>query len=135
MDPESSELESGYPADLPREHLSLDANWKFHLGNDWPQALNLSKAGDSFGPALDKFNDDFWRVLNLPHDWAIELPFDPNANRGHGFKSVGPGFPTNSVGWYRRTFTLPEGDAGKRIWLTFDGVFRDARRCGSTAGW
>src|ERR1700674_3803413 len=22
--------------DLPREHLSLDANWKFHLGDDWP---------------------------------------------------------------------------------------------------
>ena len=113
-------------ADLPREHLLLDANWKFHLGDDWPRALNLSKAGDSYGPALDKFNDNSWRTLDLPHDWAIELPFDPNAERGHGFKPVGPGFSTNSVGWYRRTFASPKEDEGKRIWLTFDGVFRDA---------
>ena len=29
----------------PREHLSLDANWRFHLGDDWPDALRLDKAG------------------------------------------------------------------------------------------
>ena len=38
----------------------------------------------------------------------------------------GPGFEKNSIGWYRRTFELPAEDSGKRIWLTFDGVFRDA---------
>jgi beta-galactosidase len=109
----------------PREHLSLDANWKFHLGDDWPGALRLDKAGASGGPAAAKFNDNSWRTVNLPHDWAIELPFDKNADGGHGFKAVGPGFPHNSVGWYRRTFELPAADAGKRIWLTFDGAFRD----------
>ena len=41
----------------PREHLSLDANWKFHLGDDWPGALHLDKAGASTGPAAEKFND------------------------------------------------------------------------------
>jgi beta-galactosidase len=109
----------------PRELLSLDANWKFHLGDDWPGALRLDKAGASGGPAAEKFNDNSWRTLNLPHDWAIELPFDKNADGSHGFKPVGPGFPHNSVGWYRRTFELPAADAGKRIWLTFDGAFRD----------
>ncbi len=109
----------------PREHLSLDANWKFHLGDDWPGALRLDKAGASGGPAAEKFNDNSWRILDLPHDWAIELPFDKNADGSHGFKAVGPGFPHNSVGWYRRTFELPAADAGKRIWLTFDGAFRD----------
>ena len=34
-------------------------------------------------------------------------------------------FPQNSVAWYRRTFELPETDAGKRLWLEFDGVYRD----------
>ena len=67
-----------------------------------------------------------WRSLDLPHDWAIELPFDQNSDGSHGFKPVGPGYPKNSVGWYRRTFELPAEDAGKRIWLTFDGAFRDA---------
>jgi beta-galactosidase len=112
-------------ADSPREHLSLDANWKFHLGDDWPDALHLDKAGASSGPAAEKFSDQSWRSLNLPHDWAIELPFDKNASTSHGFRPVGPGFPKNSIGWYRRTFALPSTDSGKRIWLTFDGVFRD----------
>jgi beta-galactosidase len=113
-------------ADLPREHLSLDANWKFHLGDDWPDALNLAKAGASTGSASDKFSDQAWRTLDLPHDWAIELPFDRSSDKGHGFKPVGPGFQKNNIGWYRRTFELPKDDEGKRIWLTFDGVFRDA---------
>ena len=110
----------------PREHLSLDANWKFHLGDDWPNALRLDKAGSSGGPAAEKFNDNSWRTVNLPHDWAMELPFDKSADTSHGFKPVGPGFPKNNIGWYRRTFELPKEDSGKRIWLTFDGVFRDA---------
>jgi len=110
----------------PREHLSLDANWKFYLGNDWPNALRLDKAAASGGPASEKFNDTAWRSLDLPHDWAIELPFDKSSDGSHGYKPVGPGFSKNSVGWYRRTFDLPAEDSGKRIWLTFDGVFRDA---------
>ena len=113
-------------ANLPREHLSLDANWKFHLGDDWPDALHLDKAGASTGPAAEKFGDLAWRSLNLPHDWAIELPFDQTADGSHGFKPVGPGFYKNSIGWYRRTFDLSPDDSEKRIWITFDGVFRDA---------
>ena len=44
----------------------------------------------------------------------------------HGYRALGPGFETNSIGWYRRTFELAKADEGKRIWLTFDGVYRDA---------
>ncbi|MEY4918064.1 MAG: hypothetical protein RL616_1977, partial [Verrucomicrobiota bacterium] len=117
---------NSFAADFQREHLSLDANWKFHLGDDWPGALHLDKAGASTGPASEKFGDNSWRALDLPHDWAIELPFDKNSDTSHGFKPVGPGFQKNSIGWYRRTFELSAEDSGKRIWLTFDGVFRDA---------
>ncbi len=113
-------------ADSPREHLSLDANWKFHLGDDWPDALHLENSGTGGGPASGKFSDSYWRTVNLPHDWAVELPFDPSADGSHGFKALGRNFPSNSVAWYRRTFELPASDSGKRIWLTFDGVFRDA---------
>ena len=63
--------------------------------------------------------------MNLPHDWAIELPFDPAADGSHGFRPVGEAFPQNSTSWYRRSFDLPGSDAGKRIWLEFDGVYRD----------
>src|SRR5208337_5343065 len=66
-------------ADSPREHLCLDANWKFHLGDDWPDALHLENSGTGAGPASEQFADAYWRVVNLPHDWAVELPFDSAA--------------------------------------------------------
>jgi beta-galactosidase len=113
-------------ADSAREHVSLDANWKFHLGDDWPDALHLENSGTGSGPASGQFADSYWRVVNVPHDWAVELPFDEAADGSHGFKMLGGKYPTNSIAWYRRAFELPTEDEGKRIWLTFDGVFRDA---------
>ena len=109
----------------PRERLLLDFGWKFHLGNEWGAGISWAKAGTGSGPASMSFSDASWRTVNLPHDWAVELPFDSTADGSHGFKPVGPGFPQTSVAWYRRTFDLPETDTGKRLWLEFDGVFRD----------
>ena len=114
-------------SNLPRERLLLDFNWKFHLGNEWGAAVSLAKAGTGSGPASRSFSDASWRTVNLPHDWAVELPFDESADAGHGFKPVGPGFAANDVAWYRRTFELPPEDSGKRLWLEFDGVYRDAQ--------
>src|SRR5450755_3243820 len=88
-------------ADSPHEHLSLDANWKFHLGDDWPDALHLENSGTGGGPASERFSDTYWRVVNLPNDWAVELPFDWAADGGHGFKALGVKYPTNSISWYR----------------------------------
>jgi len=110
----------------PRERLLMDFGWKFHLGDEWGNGLNLTKADSSDGPAAVSFGDASWRTVNLPHDWVVELPFDSSADGSHGFHPVGPGFPQNSVGWYRRTFDLPKEDSGKRLWLEFDGVFRNA---------
>ena len=109
-----------------RERLLLDFNWKFHLGNSWGTAQNLAKAGTGSGPASTSFSDASWRPIQLPHDWAVELPFDSRADESHGFKALGRTFPENSVAWYRRTFDLPKTDEGRRLWLEFDGVFRDA---------
>jgi len=109
----------------PRERLLMDSGWKFHLGDDWGPADNLTKAGSSSGPAGVSYSDASWRSVNLPHDWAIELPFDSTSDAAHGFKPVGEGFPGNSIGWYRKVIDLPKEDAAKRIWLEFGGVFRD----------
>ena len=35
---------------------------------------DFAKTGD-FKFAKAKFDDSKWRALNLPHDWAVELPF------------------------------------------------------------
>jgi len=109
----------------PGDRLLMDFNWKFHLGDSWSNVIDLAKAGENSGPAEPDFDDAQWRTINLPHDWAVELPFDPHADYNHGFKPIGPGFPQNNIAWYRRTFELSKSDAGKRIWLEFDGVYRD----------
>jgi beta-galactosidase len=112
-------------AGAPRDRELLDWGWKFHLGNEWGNAQSLAKAGTGSGPASTSFSDASWRTVQLPHDWAVELPFDQRADGSHGFKALGRGFPQNSVAWYRRTFELPRSDAGKRLWVEFDGAFRD----------
>ena len=37
----------------------------------------------------------------------------------------GGGYLPGGVGWYRKTFTLPAGESGRRVWLEFDGVYKN----------
>ncbi|MDE6768377.1 MAG: DUF4982 domain-containing protein, partial [Muribaculaceae bacterium] len=82
------------------------------------------------GPYCDKFQPEKWgkewKEVTLPHDWVVDLPFAKEASHSHGYKTVGYKYPETSVGWYRKTFTIPEEDFGKHISLQFDGIFRDA---------
>jgi len=110
---------------LPRERMLLDSGWRFHLGDDFGDGLGLVKAGRSTGPASVEFGDATWRKVDLPHDWAIELPFDPRADTSHGSRAIGEGYRSNSIAWYRRSFELAKEDEGRRIWLEFDGVYRN----------
>ncbi len=71
------------------------------------------------------FNARDWRQLDVPHDWVVELPFNPRGNAAHGKKDIDPQKGTN-IGWYRRAFDLPAEDSGKTLWLEFDGVYRNA---------
>ncbi|WP_428939159.1 beta-galactosidase GalA [Fontivita pretiosa] len=120
-----------------RQRLCLDRNWRFALGHAANPALDfefardrsLVKSGEARGAAKPDFDDSGWRLIDLPHDWAIELPLDPHGDKElaeHGFHAIGPDHPEHSVGWYRRTFEIPESDLGRRIWVEFDGVFRDS---------
>jgi beta-galactosidase len=120
-----------------RERICLDRGWRFALGHAANPALDfeftrdrgLVKAGEARGAAGVKFDDSKWRTVDLPHDWAVELPFDPHGDKelcDHGFLSVGPDHPESSVAWYRRTFDVAKPDLGRRISIEFDGVFRDS---------
>jgi beta-galactosidase len=120
----------------PRERLLFDFDWKFQFGHGSDPARDLglgsgqgdfAKTGD-FAFAKAKFDDSKWRTLNLPHDWAVELPFvRDEALNSHGFKPLGRRYPETSVGWYRREFEIPASDAGRRITVEFDGAFRDVQ--------
>ena len=147
---------SNLPAqDSPRERLLFDFGWKFHLGDapdagskfDYPEVSDLAKThideigkegeanvpdpvatnlGGDVSFVQSGFDDSSWSELNLPHDWVVALPFDEHADVKHGFKPVGPGFLQNSIGWYRREFDLPASDAGKKLYVEFDGVYRNS---------
>jgi len=118
----------------PREQLLFDFDWRFQFGNGDDPARDLgfgknqegfAKTGD-FAFAKVGFDDSKWRKLNLPHDWAVELPFVwDDSLASHGFKPLGRKYPETSVGWYRREFEIPASDAGRRIAVEFDGAFRD----------
>lgn len=123
---------------IPRRHINFDDNWKFHFGHaanpekdfNYSIATIFAKSGGAARTAIDpRFNDSSWRTLNLPHDWAVELPF-VNVNNfdvmAHGYKPVGGLFPETSIGWYRKKFMVPAADSGQRFQLQFDGIFRDA---------
>ena len=122
----------------PREKLLMDSGWKFHLGSSssaekdfgYGASALFAKAGEAYGPVAPNFNDSAWRALDLPHDWMVEQEFVKSDNENilsHGFKPTGRIFPESTIGWYRRAFTLPETDRGKRIRIRFDGVFRDCK--------
>ncbi|MBC8097646.1 MAG: glycoside hydrolase family 2 protein [Akkermansiaceae bacterium] len=104
------------------ERLSLDQGWRFHLG-DIPMPVikghdpsyQNAKAGRAWGAAAPDFDDTAWRELDLPHDWAVEGPFDENENLSQGYRPRG-------VGWYRRQFKLDAADRGRHLELQFDGV-------------
>lgn len=120
----------------PRERLLMDASWRFAFGHPFEPARDfdhatsyfsyVTKAGYGDGAAAPGFDDRAWRKLNLPHDWAVEAPFAASASHSHGYKAVGRAFPERSVGWYRKSFLVPESDLGRRISVEFDGVHRDS---------
>ena len=88
-----------------KQKLNLD--WRFHLG-------------DVADGGFMGFDDRGWRTVTLPHDWAVEHPFDPAHASGTGYLPGG-------TAWYRKHFQLPQDAAGQRVRLTFLGVYKHAR--------
>jgi beta-galactosidase len=107
--------------------LSLNGNWKFNWV-DWPQKrpVNFYKAD---------YDVSSWKTIKVPSSWQVQgygIPAYSNYN--YIFQKDFPrvmsappvSFTTyqerNSVGSYRRTFTLPEGWNKRHVFVTFDGV-------------
>jgi beta-galactosidase len=135
-EPKSADHQDASPS--PRERLLLDFGWRFHLGHGCDPAKDFgfgaasgeglfAKAYDFLPVANPGFDDSAWRPVDLPHDWAVELPFENGPELpGHGAKPLGRSYPETSIGWYRRVFDLPAEDLGRRVGVEFDGVFRNA---------
>jgi beta-galactosidase len=92
--------------DSPRAVINLNLNWKFFMGDE-PRAWYKG------------FDDTAWRTVDLPHDWSVEHPFDKKHASGTGYLPGG-------IGVYRKRFFLPEILKGKRVYITFDGVYNNS---------
>src|SRR5579863_10204501 len=119
-----------------RERLLLDFGWRFHFGNandpkkDFDfgsgETGNFQKTGNFIPAGTMAFDDGDWRSVDLPHDWAVELPFQNDPALGNkGFYPLGRDYRATSVGWYRRAFGMPSEDAGKRMTGGCDGSYRE----------
>lgn len=111
----------------PRERLSLDRGWLFHLGDiksaatrGHSDSYTLVKAGNAPGAAGLEFDDSDWRPLDLPHDWAVEGPFDPKENIAQGYRPRG-------IGWYRRYLRVDPAERGRVFELQLDGIATHAQ--------
>src|SRR4030042_1559439 len=91
-----------------RQRLLMDFGRKFMTG-DQVEAHRFD------------FDDGDWRTLDLPHDWSIEGAYDEKAPTGGS-----GGYLPTGIGWYRKTFTVPEAGRGKIIWIEFDGVYMNS---------
>jgi len=121
---------------VEREHLLLDLGWRFALGHatDFEKDFGAStgyftyfaKTGYGIGAAGPVFKDSTWREVDLPHDWAVELPFSGSASHSHGYRTIGWKYPETSVGWYRKKIDVPASDFGRKISIQFDGIHRNS---------
>ena len=82
-----------------RQQIIINREWKFLLG-------------DHSGAEAVLYDDSRWDNINLPHSFSI------------------PYFQANSwycgYGWYRKQFDVPSDWIGKRLFVEFEGAFRDA---------
>ena len=76
--------------------------------------------GEAPGAEQPDFQDASWTTVRLPHDWAIDGPFDARLNPHTG------ALPIFGTGWYRKKFTLPETARGRYISIEFDGAMSNA---------
>ena len=97
---------------------SFDEGWLFSRFGLQPDGSKKEEPKDLEAESL---NDATWQKLNLPHDWAIAGPFRADLTGETGK------LPWKGIGWYRKHFTIPASDAGKQIFVDFDGAMAYAK--------
>jgi beta-galactosidase len=82
---------------------------------------NRRLEGEKSTPSDVAFPDTTWRKQDLPHDWGIEGPFRDDLPNDTGK------LPWKGIGWYRKHFTVPAADAGRRVFIDFDGAMANSK--------
>ena len=124
------------PSRRLRERLLLDFGWRFHFGDasdpdkDFGfgsgRSGNFQKTGNFLAAGSLAFDDSDWKPVDLPHDWAIELPFknDPALSAKVSIRSAAI-IPRPASAGTGASSSFDAADDGKRITLEFDGAYRE----------
>jgi beta-galactosidase len=104
----------------PGSHESFNSGWKFvKFLNEAGESSSIGREPENL--QLPSVDDTAWRLLDLPHDWAIEGPFSDTLENNTGL------LPWKGIGWYRKHFNVDENDKGKKIYIDFDGAMANAK--------
>jgi beta-galactosidase len=93
----------------PRSKQRLNFDWTFNQ-----QPIE--------GAEAPSYDDTDWQTVHLPHDASIYGDFyedSLNSDRKNGFRP-------RLKGWYRKQLTLDPSITGKKLFLEFEGIYRDA---------
>ncbi len=120
------------------DKISLDKNWLFHIETNEDETIILgfrkTLANKYAAKGCSNLN---WRKVDIPHDWGIEIPFDRYCENGKvatcrltwdialDERKRTDGVLYN-IGWYRKEFFIDDKYKDKRIFIEFDGIYRNS---------
>ncbi len=85
-------------APLPRATYDFNPGWKLLVG-------------DPAGAEASGFDDSAWKNVTLPHAWNEDEAFKKDIRE-----------LSTGIAWYRKSFKLPAGTAGQKVFLELEGV-------------
>ncbi len=95
--------------------------WRFKLATVDNVTLgeNMAKRSAATSVSLSD-NTEQWRPVTLPHDWSVEGRYS------HTYASA-TGYLPGGLGWYAKSFNVPESAKGKKVFIYFEGVYNRSK--------
>ena len=84
-----------------------------------PEQAQVTASEVTSATVQSAYGNEEFRSVSVPHDWSIELPFDPQMGGSAGYLAGGQGI-------YVKNFILPASVKNHRLSITFDGVYHRA---------
>ncbi|MDR0507256.1 MAG: glycoside hydrolase family 2, partial [Dysgonamonadaceae bacterium] len=75
----------------------INSQWQFYLGDNPTEKAQ-------------------WQTVDLPHDWSVRETLSPSLASCQGFLPGG-------IGWYRKSFFIPQDRQNEKLYLYFEGVY------------
>lgn len=124
------------------ERIDFNKGWKFCGEDLYPRngadGYSGAKSKDNYyGAASPEFDDSTWNDIDLPHDYLIdddyvtEVSHNIHENANETERAILNGFLHSGgclevhASWYRKWLKVRPESENARVYIHFDGVFRD----------